>query len=283
MKLEDVMSRLIEKIETSEGNWIQPFNESMPSNFANGTEYSGINIPNLWMEAEEKGYTCNEWATFKQIKGLKGTVNKGEKGTSIFFFKPSKIKEVDEITGEEVEKTIPMLKTYLVFNKDQTSLKETVTAKTILELEEFKENLFVDVKHSNTGAFYVPKQDYINMPHIETFLSSDFYYAVLMHELAHATAHETRLNRDLSGKIKGTEEELMSYAKEELIAETTRSFLQTKFGLNSTKIEEQNALYLKSWIKPLKENPKILWSIFSQASKAYSYILAHTNRKEEVA
>ena len=283
MKLEDVMSRLIEKIETSEGNWIQPFNESMPSNFANGTEYSGINIPNLWMEAEEKGYTCNEWATFKQIKGLKGTVNKGEKGTSIFFFKPSKIKEVDEITGEEVEKTIPILKTYLVFNKDQTSLKETKTAESILEFEEFMSNLFVDVRHSNMGAFYNPKNDYINMPNIETFLSSDFYHAVLFHELAHATGHETRLSRDLKGRMKGTQEELISYAKEELIAETARSFLQVKMGLNSTKMEEQNALYLKSWIKPLKENPKILWSIFSEASKAYSYILEYTNQKQEVA
>ena len=121
------------------------------------------------------------------------------------------------------------------------------------------------------------------MPNIETFISSDFYYAVLLHELAHATGHETRLNRDLSGKIKGTQEELMSYAKEELIAETTRSFLQVKLGLNTTKMEEQNALYLKSWIKPLKENPKILWSIFSEATKAYNYILENTKQKEEVA
>jgi len=283
MKLEDVMSRLIEKIETSEGSWIQPFNQSIPSNFSNGIEYGGINIPNLWMEAEEKGYTCNEWATFKQIKELKGTVNKDEKGTSIFFFKPSKIKEVDETTGEEIEKTIPMLKTYLVFNKDQTSLKDTKTVETILELEEFKDNLFVNVKHSNTGAFYLPREDYINIPHIETFISSDFYYAVLFHELAHSTGHKERLNRDLSGKMKGTQAELMSYAKEELIAETTCSFLQAKFGLNSTKMEEQNALYLKSWMKPLKENPKILWSIFSEASKAYKYILENTNQIEEVA
>ena len=283
MKLEEVMSRLIEKIETSEGSWIQPFNNSMPSNFASNTEYSGINIVNLWMEAEEKGYTCNEWATFKQIKTMKGTVNKGEKGTTIFFFKPTKIKEVDETTGEEIEKTIPMLKSYLVFNKDQTSLKNTETKRESLELEEFKGNIFLDLKHSNTGAYYNPKKDYINMPNIETFISSDFYYAVLLHELAHSTGHETRLNRDLSGKMQGTEEELISYAKEELIAETTRSFLQVKLGLNTTKMEEQNALYLKSWINPLKENPKILWSIFGEASKAYNYILENTKQKEEVA
>lgn len=283
MNLENVMSRLIEKIESSEGNWIQPFNESMPMNFSNGTEYSGINIINLWIEAEERGYKTNEWATFKQIKAMNGTVDKGEKGTTIFFFKPTKIKETDEQTGEETEKTIPMLKTYLVFNKDQTSLKNTKTSNEILGLEEFKRNLFVELKHSNKGAFYSPKSDYINMPHIDSFISSDFYYAVLLHELAHSSGHETRLKRDLSGRMKGTEEELISYAKEELIAETTRSFLQVNMGLNSTKMQEQNAAYLKSWLKPLKENPKILWSIFSEASKAYNFILENTKAKEEAA
>ncbi|PNV84436.1 MAG: hypothetical protein C0627_00915 [Sulfurimonas sp.] len=283
MNLEHVMNRLIKKIESSEGDWIQPFNNSMPTNITNNTEYSGINIINLWIEAEDRGYKTNEWATFKQIKAMNGTVNNGEKGTTIFFFKPTKIKEIDEETSEETEKTIPMLKTYLVFNKDQTSLKDTATSNEILEFEELKSNLFVKLKHSNKGAFYSPKDDYINMPHINYFISSDFYYAVLLHELAHSTAHETRLNRDLSGRAYGTEAELISYAKEELIAETTRSFLQVKLGLSRTKMEEQNALYLKSWLKPLKENPKILWSIFSEASKAYNFILENTKAKEEAA
>ena len=47
-------------------------------------------------------------------------------------------------------------------------------------------------------------------------------------------------------------------------------------------MEEQNALYLKSWLKPLKDNPKILCSIFSEASKAYNYILEEIESKEEV-
>jgi antirestriction protein ArdC len=121
------------------------------------------------------------------------------------------------------------------------------------------------------------------MPNINTFINSEFYYATLLHELAHSTGHLTRLNRDFSGKMNGSEEQLISYAKEELIAETTRSFLQVKLGLNSTNMELQNALYLKSWIKSLKNNPKILWSIFSEASKAYGYVLEQNQRKEVAA
>lgn len=282
MQLEDVMQRLINKIENSNGEWIKPFNNSMPVNFVSNTEYTGINIFNLWAEAEEKGYSTNQWATFQQIKSKGGTVNKGEKATTIFFFKPLKIKEIDE-TGEKMEKTVPLLKTYLVWNLAQTNLKEDVTLNSeIVELEKFMSNIGVEIRTSNTGAFYHTVEDYINMPNINTFISSEFYYATLLHELAHSTGHHTRLNRDFSGQMNGSDEQLISYAKEELIAETTRSFLQVKLGLNSTNMELQNALYLKSWIKPLKENPRILWSIFSEASKAYGYILEQ-NQKKEVA
>jgi len=277
------MNRLIKKIENSEGNWIQPFNNSMPSNFVSNTEYVGINIINLWMQAEEKGYNTNKWATFQQIKSKGGTVNKGEKATTIFFFKPLKIKEIDA-SGEKVEKTVPMLKTYLVWNLAQTSLTEDVYQNSeILELEEFVGNIGVEIRISNTGALYNPIQDYINMPNMNTFISSEFYYATLLHELAHSTGHHTRLNRDFSGRMSGSEEQLISYAKEELIAETARSFLQVKLNLDTTEMEAQNALYLKSWIKPLKENPKILWSIFSEASKAYGFILEQKQRKEVAA
>lgn len=283
MQLEDVMQRLIDKIENSNGEWIKPFNNSMPMNFVSNTEYVGINILNLWMEAEEKGYSTNKWATFQQIKSKGGTVNKGEKATTIFFFKPLKIKEIDEV-GEKLEKTVPMLKTYLVWNLAQTNLKEETNINgEIVELEEFVSNIGVEIKTSNSGAFYHPIMDYINMPNINTFINSEFYYATLLHELAHSTGHHTRLNRDFRSKMGGTEEQLISYAKEELIAETARSFLQVKLGLNSTNMELQNALYLKSWLKPLKNNPKILWSIFSEASKAYGYILEQNQRKEVAA
>ena len=38
-------------------------------------------------------------------------------------------------------------------------------------------------------------------------------------------------------------------------------------------MEEQNAIYLKSWLIPLKNDTKMIWNIFSEATKAYQYLI----------
>lgn len=268
-----VVERLINKIENSNGKWLKPFSNSFPTNYKTKTMYSGINVFNLWFIAEEQQYKTNYWATFKQIKEMGGTVKKGESATNVFFYKPLDIKELNEVTGEEEEKTIFMLRTYNVFNLDQTDLniEEVKDNRSIEEIDQFIANTGINIKLSHEGAYYNPRLHYIGMPSKSVFKSSELYYATFFHELAHSSG--TPLKRDFSGRMNGTEEQLKSYAKEELIAETTRSFLQVEFGLDTTDMEEQNAAYLKSWLKPLKNDPKLLWSIFSEATKAYEYLM----------
>ena len=278
--LKATVERLINKIESNTtGQWIKPFNSTFPSNYTSKAEYQGINLMNLWSIAEEKNYSSNQWITFNQVKALKGNVKQGEKATPVFFFKPLEIKE------EETEETkhIPMLKIFYVFNVCQTTL-EVVEEQTGTneDIQSFIDATGVEIRGSIDGAFFVPSHNYIGIPSMKNFHSSELYYATLFHELAHATGHETRLNRDFSGKMKGTEDEVKKYAREELIAETVRSLLQVRFGLNTTEMEDQNAAYLNGWLKPLKEDPKMLWKIFSEASKAYKF-LTQTIEEEKVA
>lgn len=285
-QLTAVVERLITKIENNEtGQWIKPFNSSFPMNYATKSTYSGLNIFNLWGIAEEKNYSSNYWMTYNQIKNLGGSVKKDEKASPVFFFKPIEFKETDEATNEETTKKIPMLKIYSVFNIDQTTLEisELNDNQEILDVQDFIDKTGITIKNSMDGAFYNPSLDCIGIPNKNSFKSSELYYATLLHELAHATGHQDRLSRDFSGWIQGSEEEIKSYAKEELIAETTRAFLQVHLNLNTTEMEAQNASYLKSWLKPLKEDPKMLWKIFSEASKAYRYLLELTEEAEKVA
>ncbi len=277
--LRDTVERLIAKIEAGTGEWIKPFNSSFPSNYSNKAHYQGINILNLWNIAEEKGYSSNSWVTYNQVKALNAHVKAGEKASPVFFFKPIDFKELDE-SGLETVKKIPMLKIYNVFNLDQTTLEvEKDSNEEIMEIQDFIDSTGITIKNSVDGAYYVPSKDYIGIPDKRNFKSSELYYATLLHELGHATGHESRMNRDFTGRMNGTEEEIKSYAREELIAETLRSFLQVKLGLATTKMEEQNAAYLKSWLKPLKEDPKMLWKIFSAASAAYNYLLDITQQQ----
>ena len=90
------------------------------------------------------------------------------------------------------------------------------------------------------------------MPSSKYFDSEDNYKAVLLHELAHSTMHETRLNRNVDLKCK------LSYAKEELVAELSSAMLSAHFGIqteiqnhaivNTRKIQ-LSLLYLFSFLK----------------------------------
>lgn len=107
------------------------------------------------------------------------------------------------------------------------------------------------------------------MTPLEKCVSSEAYYATLLHELSHWTGKSQ--GRDLSGKF-GSEK----YAFEELIAEFTSILLCNKFGIDSTAQMQNSVEYFANWAKALDKNPKILKSAMSQAQKAYSYLLSLT-------
>ena len=274
-RLNEMVENIISKIENNEtGSWFKSWAGcGIPTNFATKSSYNGFNILSLMFEAERNEYKSNYWLTFNQIKELKATVKKGEKSTPIFFFKPLKIKEENE-NGEVIEKTIPLLKSYNVFNLDQTSIElGNEDLKSDIKIEDFISNLNIEIKNSSE-AFYSPKNDYVGIPNISLFDSVDNYYSVLMHELSHATGHETRLNRDLSGTF-GSE----SYAKEELIAELGSVFLCSYLNIQSSIRHEA---YLKSWLGAIKAEPKLLWKSASEAQKILDYFIS-LNKSEEIA
>ena len=48
---------------------------------------------------------------------------------------------------------------------------------------------------SGSAAYYMPKDDLVNLPPIEMFQTTEGYAATIFHECGHTTAHESRLNR----------------------------------------------------------------------------------------
>lgn len=280
-RLNETLIKIIDKVEEA-GSWVKPFKASIasgaPANAQTGKYYNGVNVLNLWMMAEDKGFKSNEWATFKQLKTKGFSVLKGSKSTEIFFFKPIQIKgEAEDIkTGktETVTKTIPMIKSYRVFNLDQTDApkaalaEEGETVETIAHAEEFYSNL--DYLEVTTGAqaSYSPTYDSITMPHINDFIGSEEFYSTLGHEYIHSTGHSSRQDRPKGNKF-GSE----AYAYEELIAELGSVLLMAHLGLNEEPTQDNSAAYLKSWLKKLKDDPKQLWKAASAASKGLNYLL----------
>src|SRR5207253_2922349 len=78
----------------------------------------GINILLLWGEQLDKGFQSNRWLTFRQAQALGANVRKGEHGTLVVYANKVTKTGIDD-KGDEVEREIPFLKGYTVFNVDQ--------------------------------------------------------------------------------------------------------------------------------------------------------------------
>ena len=68
-------------------------------------------------------------------------------------------------------------------------------------------------------------------------------------------------------------EDKKDYAREELIAEISSSFLMQKFNID-VKAEhiDNHKSYIQSWIKLLEDKPQELFSAISESNKVFEYI-----------
>lgn len=285
MSLTDIYSRVTNKIiadlENGVRPWMKPWDAGntegriMQPLRANGQAYKGINVILLWDQATEKGYTSPHWMTFKQANAMKASIRKGEHGSLVVFADKFKKTETNG-EGQAVEKEIPYLKGYTVFNADQIDgLEERYTIKAVrqdepMQLVEQAEMFFngtgATVNHGGNRAFYVPSRDLIQMPKPEAFKDAESYEATKGHEMVHWTGHESRLARQIKNKH-GDED----YAREELVAELGASFLCASLGI-TPEVREDHASYVASWLKVLKEDKKALFAAASQAQKAVDHL-----------
>ena len=201
----DVYSRITDKIiadlEQGVRPWLRPWNAAHAAGRIsrplrhNGTPYKGINVIMLWSAATVKGYACPLWLTFKQALELGGNVRKGETGELVVYADRITRTEANE-KGEEIEREIPFLKGYTVFNAEQCeNLPALYTAKaedpalTPLQRIETADRFFAatgaDIRHGGTRAFYAQGLDFVQMPPFETFRDAESYAATLAHELTH--------------------------------------------------------------------------------------------------
>lgn len=123
----------------------------------------------------------------------------------------------------------------------------------------------VSVVHGGGKAFYNPREDRIHLPDRRAFHSGAALYATWAHEALHSTAHETRLGRDLSGEL-GSE----AYAREELVAELGAVLLGERLEIGSDV--HNHAAYLAEWIQLLRQSPKLLYKVLSEARQAADLI-----------
>ena len=202
---------------------------------------------------------------------------------------------------------LPFMKAYHVFNMDQTNLAEVNKEKYDKMVEQFKAPEMRDAKGMyenkaldrlfekqewvcpiqydkvSANAYYSPSRDIIVVPKKEQFnIGKDKdevykdgmeYYSSALHEMAHSTGTENRLNR-----VKGDRFGDPKYAKEELVAELTAANTGYALGFDK-RILDNNAAYLDGWISVLKENPKFIVSVMADVNKASNMVLEAVDKQ----
>ena len=244
-----------------------------------GQPYRGINVLILWLAAQERGYGAPLWMTYRQAQEYGGQVRRGEHGVTVVYADRFRKTAVDEQSGEEVEESIPFLRTYTVFNVQQIDglpeqfrpapppLTPAQQAGRVAAVEAFFRNTGAVIRHTGDLPCYILDLDEIRLPAMARFPDIGRYYGTLAHELVHWTRHPSRLHRDLGRKEWGD----AGYAREELVAELGSAFLCADLGLIPA-IREDHAPYIGHWLKVLEDDPKALFRAAAHAERAVAYL-----------
>lgn len=280
---ERVTATIISQLEAGTRPWLQPWQSTGAHRLpplplrSTGERYQGINILLLWSVALEKGYRSRTWMTYKQAMTLGAQVRKGEKAALVVY--ANSLTRTDENDqGEDVERQIPYMKGYSVFNVEQIEglpaelyappapLPELKSFALLEAAERFIANTQAEVRHGGDRAYYSRSSDHIQMPDAGLFSSAETYTSTKAHELLHWTGHETRQARQFGQRF-GDE----AYAVEELVAELGAAFLCADLEV-AIEPRDDHANYLDHWLSVLRADSRAIFTAASQAQKAADFL-----------
>jgi len=271
-----ITQTVIDGIKAGTAPWQMPWetrgNMLAPQNLATGKAYRGLNAMYLQMLGMQHG--SDYWLGYSQAAKLGGTVAKGSKATKILapMLITDKTGKVDA-NGKPLQ-FLAGFRVVNIFNVTQCEgLEDKIPAPVepgeprklnATQLDEFMANTGADIRHGGDRAFYVPSNDFVQLPDVDQFKTEGGYYGTALHELVHWTGHKSRKDRFSDKNKRG-------YAFEELIAELGAYYASEKLGCPNEA--ENHTSYLASWLKALESDTKYLWDAASKAQAAADWLI----------
>ncbi len=270
-----ITERVIHLLEKGIMPWRTPWMEGgVPTSLVSKRPFKGINVILL----AALGYDNNHFLTLKQLEGMGGTVKKDEKPNMIVFWNTPQSSDKPE------EKRSGTLKYYLVYNVAQCDglqgipeiVRETNPIKACERIIANLQNS-CSIRNKDTGSYYDPLEDYINIPKLKSFANPASYYSALFHQLVHSTGHHTRLDR--MGLVQMSEYGCNGFTQEELIAEIATNYLENFTGVPCPFEPSQE--YIDGWIQKFKADKYLIFTACTLAQKAIDYVLNIQADKDE--
>ena len=293
---EAITAKIVAAIEAGAGEFQMPWHRpgvafTIPKNALTEKTYRGSNILSLWIDADEKKFEHQTWATFKQWQELGAQVRKGEKGSLIvkygewipktarddadagkrLFAKAAYVFNAQQVDGYSIALSVP--------RPDLTERLEHVDAFIAATKAEFREG--------GQRAFYRHRDskgegDFIQMPPRNLFTGTatstptESYESTRLHELSHFAGAEHRLNRKFGERFGDK-----AYSFEELVAELSAAFLCAELEITNTP-RVDHAQYISNWLEVLKGDTKAIFTAASLATRTVDYLLGLQPKAEPV-
>jgi len=269
-------------------------------NLLSGRRYRGANPPLLTLGMHLRGSALPYWCGFSESKALGIFPRKGSKavhvlrpqvhqgvesrlaepgsvaqggqvlagadgqqsvqpGPSWVSYRPVALFNAADLEGEALEALIQKRR------QAEGAVLRPVPAR-LADAEAVLTSWAVPVCFAGDRACYLPVPDRIQLPDRTAFHSAGALYATWAHEVIHSTGHSSRLARDLSGGMGEGGDGGRAYAREELVAELGAVLLGDRLEIGSAMAN--HAAYLGHWIELLRESPRVLLQVLSDARKA---------------
>ena len=277
---QSVADVFIQGLEDGTSQWVKPWTgDTIPAlsyNPVSGVQYRGGNQLILTM-AEWKMAMDDlnpggdrRWMTYKQAASVGAQVRKGQKSQMLVSYKEIEDRRGIEPGEDPIRRLVAF--PFFVFHASQIDglpppkqPQPRLLDERMAQAQKIVDDFGVPVISGGNAAFYMPLKDRIFMPDREAFRDDPSWMATLLHECAHATGHESRLNRKFSFDRKGEE-----YAREELRAEMSSFDMCRRLGVPYDP--SQHIAYVNSWISLLRKDPAELMRAAADTDRILKFL-----------
>jgi antirestriction protein ArdC len=286
---EQIAGKMIADLKTGNSIFQRPNNSmhsALPFNLESGNRYSGPSALVLLMQKRDDP----RWGTSNQANRNHTAVIKGSTGTLISFMSNYEIQKVfdgdqpvmkdnGKQRTERVKLDEPKLVEAWMFNAEQMRKMEKWEKEPNILSPAERAQIILDnskavIENGGDDMFYDSRSDIIVLPEMEQFANPEQFYAEALHQLAHWTAAEGRLNRPHESSI-----DQLTNLREELRTNLASLFLSKE--LNLPYELNYHEAYVNSWAALLKDEPGELFKAAEDAQKIVDVVLDFEKQIEQ--